>query len=115
MMNVDTARALLSLHRADRPVDSRVQKAVNLAETDEILRNGLRDQLEFDAQVVGAIRDIRPPEGFRKQLAEYNSAATQSKARQVFNPAILCAIFGILLLIGFGVYMKMEAAKNFPG
>lgn len=113
-MNAETARSLIPLYREDRPVDSKVKKAVNFADGDPDLSNELKTQLEFDRRIVGVIRCLKPSPNLKEKLGDGNGRSN-SKARQATNPAILCAIIGVLLLIGIGVYLKMEADKDFPG
>lgn len=113
-MNAETARSLIPLYREDRPVESKVKKAVQFAESDPALSADLKSQLEFDRRIVGVIRCLKPSPGLKEKLGGGNGR-NNSKARQAMNPAILCAIIGILLIIGIGVYQKMEADKDFPG
>jgi hypothetical protein len=108
-MNPDAVRQLLPLYRADRPADSKVDKAVQAAESDESLRRELEDQLKFDQRMVVMIHSMEPAPSLREKL-EATRGEKKSRARQAFNPAILCAIFGVLL-----VAFKLEADKDFPG
>jgi hypothetical protein len=113
-MNAETARILIPLYRHDRPAESKVKKAVQFAESDPALGQELKSQLEFDRRIIEVIRCLKPSSALKGKLGGPNGR-TSSKARQVLNPAILCAIVGVLLLIGIGVYLKLEADKDFPG
>jgi hypothetical protein len=113
-MNPETARSLIPLYRNDRPVDVRVGKAVSFAESDPALAPELKAQLEFDRRIVEVIRCLKPSADFKQKLGGSNGRP-KSKARQAMNPAILCAIIGVLLLIGIGIYFWNEAKKDFPG
>jgi hypothetical protein len=113
-MNAETARTLIPLYREDRPAEAKVKKAVQFAETDPDLSNELKSQLEFDRRMLGVIRCLKPSPGLKEKLGDGNGRSN-SKARQAMNPAILCAIVGILLLVGIGIHFKMEADKDFPG
>jgi hypothetical protein len=113
-MNVEDARTLIPLYRQDRPADSKVKKAVQFAESDATLAPELKSQLEFDRRIVEVIHCLKPSPDFKVRLGGTNERAN-SKTRQAMNPAILCAIVGVLLLIGLGIWQKMEADKDFPG
>ena len=105
---------MLALYRSDRPVDPKISKAVQAAEGDATLRNALEEQTQFDARIVGLIRRVQPAPTLREKLDAQNGPRT-SRARHAFNPAILCAVFGVLLIIGLGVHFYLEADKDFPG
>lgn len=113
-MNAETARILIPLYRQDRPADSKVKKAVQFAESDPALSSQLNSQVEFDRRMLGVIRCLKPGPSLKQKLGDANGRSS-SAARQAMNPAILCAIFGVLLLIGIGIYLKREADKDFPG
>lgn len=113
-MNAETARSLIPLYREDRPADSKVKKAVQFAESEPALSDELKSQLDFDRRIIGVIRCLKPSPSLKQKLGGPNGRAN-SKARQAMNPAILCAIIGVLLLIGIGVHFKLEANKDFPG
>jgi hypothetical protein len=116
-MNTTTAECLLRLHRAGRRPDGRVQKAIRIAEKDETLRQKLNEQTSFDDQLVGVIQHIKPPENLRKKLREVSSkpVTKRSALRHIFNPAMLTALLGILLIVGFFVWQAMERMEKFPG
>lgn len=117
-MNADGARSLIPLYRPGKSMDPRVIKAVRFAEADPTLRDELEWQMHFDDEIVAVINCIKPPEDLRRKLDELsqNGAPTKGKVRaNVFNPAIVSALFGVLLLVGFLGYLKLESAKDFPG
>jgi hypothetical protein len=117
-MNANTARETISLYRPGRESDPKVMKAVQFAETHPDLQEELAAQKKFDEQLVGVIQFIRPPENLRERLAQISSDATDGKGRvrrNLFNPAILCALLGAALLVGFFVYQEMESSSDFPG
>ena len=112
-MNVRTAETYLSCHRAGMRVSGPVSAALKMAESDEPMRAQLAAQSAFDTQMMDAIHLIRPPESLRKRIAE--CAAPRELRRHARHPAILCAIAGVLLAIGFGVYLWLEQMAGFPG
>ncbi len=117
-MNAEGARQLIPLYRAGKPVDSRVTKAVHFAEMHPALREELNWQKAFDEGIVAVIHCIRPPENLRQKLHEISQSGTPAKGvvrANVFNPAIVSALLGVLLLVGFLAYLKMESAKDFTG
>ena len=112
-MNVRTAETYLACHRAGMRMSGPVAAALKMAESDELMRAQLEAQAAFDTQMMGAIHLIRPPESLRKTIAE---CATPPKLRKhARHPTILCAIAGVLLAIGFGVYLLIEHLAGFPG
>jgi hypothetical protein len=113
-MNLETARNLVSLFRQGKQMSDRVVKAVRLAESNEELRVALAEQMDFDDDFVEAIRGIQPPPSFRERLTN-TTAKQKSRAQQAANPAILCAIFGVLVLAGILVFLKIQASEDFPG
>jgi hypothetical protein len=113
-MNSESARPLIPLYRHDRPADSKVKKAVQFAESDADLGRELKSQLEFDRRMIDVIRCLKPSSSLKEKLGGANGRSN-SKARQAMNPAILCAIIGVLLLVGIGIHFKLEADKDFPG
>jgi len=63
--------------------------------------------------MIGAIHTIKPPDGLRTRLnSASGSPALRKHAR---HPAILCAIAGALLIIGFLVYLELDRRADFPG
>jgi hypothetical protein len=93
-------------------MDTRIARAARVAEEDEALRARLAAQAGFDEQMVEAIHAIKPPDGFRARLGLASSRGLRKHAR---HPAILCAIAGALLIIGFLVYLEMDRRASFPG
>jgi len=117
-MNAESARQLIPLYRPGKQMDPRVIKAVRFAESDAVLRDEIEWQMHFDDEVVGVINCIKPPENLRQKLEELGQTGASAKGAvraNVFNPAIISALFGVLLLAGFLVYLKMESEKDFPG
>ena len=116
-MNTGEARQLIALHREGRESDSRIAKAIRVAEGDETLRAELQEQREFDRQMVEVIRYIQLPDDLWTKLHELAATRTpgRSTRRQFFNPAILCAVAGIILLVGFIAWRIIAAADDFPG
>ena len=112
-MNVRTAENLVACHREGMRADASVQKALKMSESDELLRAIVQANATFDAQMVQAIHGVRPPDSLRKKIAECSvPKELRSHAR---HPAILCAIAGVLLAVGFVVYLEMEKIEGFPG
>jgi len=117
-MNLETARQYLPLYRPGKPMDPKILKAVRYAECHESLREELGWQMDFDDQIVEVIHFIRPPENLRQKLSDLSKQLTPGRKpvrKNLLNPAILSAIVGVLLLLGFGVYLKLESEKDFPG
>ncbi len=112
-MNVRTAENLIACHRDGVIADATVQKALKMAESDERLRAKRDANAAFDAQMVDAIHFIKPPESLRKRIA--TSATPTQIRRNARHPAILCAIAGVLLGVGFLLYLEMEKRAGFPG
>lgn len=117
-MNADSARQLIPLYRPGKPMDPRVLKAVRFAESDSALRDVLEWQMSFDDEIVEVIHCIVPPENLRQKLDALSAETAPKRGAvrtHVFNPAIVSAIFGVLLLVGFLTWLKMESADDFPG
>ena len=116
-MNAAEAESLLPIYRAGRRAEGRLQKAVRLAEGNETLRQKLSDQMEFDDQIVDVIHFIRPPEDLREKLREVSARARPGGKlrRQILNPAVLTAIVGVLLILGFIGWSIKEKLERFPG
>ena len=117
-MNTNEAGLLILCHRAGREPEGRVQKAVRLAEGDAGLEKVLREQLEFDAQIVEAIHCVVPPEDLREKLGALNEASGAGRRTlrsQIGTPAMLAAVAGVLLLLGVIVFLVMESMANFDG
>ena len=117
-MNTNEAGLLILCHRAGREPEGRVQKAVRLAEGDAGLEKVLREQLEFDAQIVEAIHCVVPPEDLREKLGALNEASGAGRRTlrsQIGTPAMLAAVAGVLLLIGVIVFFVMESMASFDG
>ena len=94
-------------------MDPAVQKALKMSESDELLRETLKTNAAFDTQIVNAIHGIKPPDSLRQKIADCASPkALRNHAR---HPTILCAIAGVLLAIGFGIYLWLEQRAGFPG
>ena len=112
-MNVRAAENFLACHRDGMRAEASVEKALKMAESDERMREQLRVQTAFDAQMVEAIHCIKPPDGLRKKIAE--CAAPKELRKNAWHPTILCAFAGGLLTIGFLVHLEMERRAGFPG
>ncbi len=117
-MNLQSAEIYLPCYRPGRKLDGRISKAVRYAEGDEGLQRKLKEQTNFDEQMMEAIRFIRPPENLRQRLGELASrpdAALRSLRDHARHPAILCAIAGVLLILGFLIYLELDRRADFPG
>ena len=112
-MNLQTAEIYLSCYRVGRRMDTRIEKAAQVAEGDDILRGKLAAQTNFDEQMVEAIHTIKPPEGFRARLG--SAAGSPALRKLARHPAILCAIAGALLIIGFLACLELDRRSDFPG
>lgn len=117
-MKPEAAEALLPLHHPGRDCDSKVQKAIKAAKCDDALCRKLEAQVEFDRQMIAVILSIKPPENLKKKLREVGGQCDKQKksvARQVFNPVVLTAVLGVLLILGFVVWQGMERMEKFKG
>lgn len=117
-MNTEDAAALLALHRPGRETDSAVKKAIRLAESDPDLGAKLAAQVAFDGQLVGVIHSIQPPENLGQKLRDACTKAQPEKPKlraHAFNPVVLTAILGVLLILGFFVWTIMERMEKFTG
>jgi hypothetical protein len=114
-MKAHTAENYLPCYRVEKPMASAILKAVRVAEGDDALREKLQDQMDFDAQIVAAIQTIKPPDTLRERLKASSGEKTPALRKQVSHPAILSAIAGVLLIIGFLGYMEMDRRAGFPG
>lgn len=112
-MNVRTAETYLSCHRAGMRMSGPILTALKMAESDELMRAQLDAQAGFDTQMLEAIRLIKPPESLRKRIAD--GAAPPALRKHARHPAILCAIAGVLLIVGFLIYLEIERRAGFPG
>ncbi len=112
-MNVRTAGNLIACHREGVRAEASVEKALKMSESDELLRRQREENAVFDAQIVSAIHCLKLPDGLRQKIA---ACASPTALRQnALHPTILCAIAGVLLAIGFGVYEWIENRAGFPG
>jgi hypothetical protein len=117
-MNTDEAAALLPLDRPGRDADGPLRKAIRLAESDPALSTQLAHQREFDQQMVGVINSIQPPENLGAKLRAAGERPDAEKPKQpsnAFNPAVLTAVLGVLLIIGFVAWTIMERMEKFAG
>jgi hypothetical protein len=117
-MNTEDAAALLPLHRPGRTVEGRLQKAIRTAESDPALAAEFGAQKDFDARILSAIRSIAPPEDLRAKLREAGARCDAPKPKlrsHAFNPAVLTAILGVLLILGFITWTVMEKMEKFGG
>jgi len=117
-MNAKTAQSLLRCYRSGKTGDSRMEKAMRFADEDPELRKALDEQIAFDEQIIGAIHFIKPPDDLRKKLTDLGGETNGEKTRlrsQVINPAIMTAIFGVVVLLGCVVFIVMERMEKFPG
>jgi hypothetical protein len=117
-MNAETAQALLRCYRPGKRVEGRMEKAVRVAEEDPELKKTLGEQVEFDEQIMGAIHCIKPPEDLRKKLSDLSEKPRAEQARlrkQVINPAVMTALFGVLVILGIVVFFVMDRMEKFQG
>lgn len=116
-MNTAEAEMLLHCHREGREPDSRMQKALRVAEDDADLSRRLREQLEFDSQITEAIHYIVPPEDLRAKLGALSESGNGQKGwrGQMSSPAMLSVLAGVLLFVGVIVFLIMESMAHFSG
>ncbi|MDB6172231.1 MAG: hypothetical protein JWL59_1542 [Chthoniobacteraceae bacterium] len=110
------AMRLLPCYRKGEESDKRVRKAVHLAEADSMLGEMLAAQIRFDEQISRVIHSIEPPKNLREQLlAETPAPATPSLRSQLLHPAMLPVVAGLLIILGFLVWLELDRRASFPG
>ncbi len=117
-MNTEDAAALLPLHRPGREAAGTLKKAIALAEKDPALAAQLAQQRTFDEQIGAVIKSIAPPENLRAKLLEAGGRPDAEKPKlrsNAFHPAVLTAILGVLLIVGFLAWTVMERMEKFAG
>jgi hypothetical protein len=117
-MNQKTIETYLPCYRAGKPMDARTVKAARAAEKNDSLRRRLEEQKDFDAQVVAALHSIQPPKNLRQKLtalAAPEVSKTPSFRSQLGHPAMLSAVAGVLLMVGFLVFSEMDRMQAFRG
>lgn len=117
-MKADTAEILLRCYRPGKRADSKMERALRVAEEDAELKKILSAQLEFDEQITDVIHFIKPPENLRQKLNDLSVQPRADKARlrkQVINPAVVTALCGVLVILGIIVFFIMERLEKFPG
>jgi len=98
-------------------MDPHVAKAAKLAASNPELTATLETQQKLDRVVLREMEIFTAPEGLRETLAAIQAAPPEKGGwkRQIFQPAILGVILGILLIIGFSVYFWMTRGDDFQG
>ncbi|MHA3770056.1 hypothetical protein ACXR0O_00800 [Verrucomicrobiota bacterium sgz303538] len=117
-MNLKTAEQLLPCFRPGLSVDSRVEKAVRIAQGDVILRGFLEAQNQWDAQLANVIHSIEPPEDLRQRLNTFGPVTPEKNRRlrsQWRQTGMLAVALGILVLIGLGVFFEIDRREHFTG
>jgi hypothetical protein len=117
-VKADTAETLLRCYRTGKKIDSKMERAVRLAEEDPELKQKLSAQMEFDEQIIEAIHFIKPPENLRQKLTDLSAKPREEKTRlrkQMINPAVLTALLGLVVIVGIIVFFVMERMEKFPG
>lgn len=117
-MNAQNAEILLRCYRPGKRADSKMEKAVRFAEEDAELKKKLSAQIEFDEQIIDVIHYIKAPENLRQKLSDLSVKPRAEKAKlrkQVINPAVMTAIFGVLVIVGIVVFFVLERMEKFPG
>jgi hypothetical protein len=117
-MNAQTAETLLRFHRAKKLADSRMQKALRWAEGDPEAKQRLKEQMDFDQQVIDAIHFIKPPENLRQKLNELGARPRNEKPglrKQIINPAVLSALTGLVVIVGIIAFLVLDHMERFPG
>ncbi len=117
-MNSKTAHRYLPCFRPGRPLEKRVLKAVKIAEGDPELGAKLKAQVGLDEKLVSVIQSIEAPPDLIARL----SALTRGDSRgggslrsQLWHPAMLPVLLGVVVILAFLVWEKMESAASFPG
>lgn len=113
-MKPDDAELLMQCHRAGRPTEACLSKALDYVASHDTLRMRLEEQTRFDEHIGEIIHCIQPPEDLRKKLAEL-CARDGPKAASLRHHAILPAIVGVLVLVGIAVFLYLQSLTEFPG
>jgi len=117
-VNAETAQTLLRCYRPGKRVDSRTEKAARYAQEDPELAKTLTGQIEFDQQIIDVIHYIQPPENLRQKLNELRVKPEGEKTplrKQMINPAVLTAMFGVIVILGSIGFLIWERMQKFPG
>lgn len=116
-MNTKQAERLIPCHLPDQSLaDSRVQKAVRVAERDEQLKTRLAAQLAFDERVRTAVEQITLPERLAEKVGDLEGDKRPPFLQSVItNPPVLAAVISVIVvlaLLGRGLWQR---AENFAG
>ncbi len=118
-MNAKSAQLFVAgLREKSRwPLDPRVEKACKVIEAKPELAAMLARQQALDVNALNVLERITAPENLQTTLAALPSLPPQKGdwKRQLFQPAILGVIFGLLLICGFGIYFWLTRTDSFPG
>jgi len=117
-MKLKTAEALLPCHCPGVANDPRVEKAARVAAADEVLRDRLQEQRQWDEQITSVISSIHAPKGLRRKIDPAHAAATGSRKsvfRHLFQPAVLAVLIGLSVIVGLLVYLELERQEKFEG
>jgi len=117
-VKADVAETLLRCYRTGKKINSKMEKAVRVAEEDAELKKVLAAQMEFDQQLIDVIHFIKPPDNLRQKLSDLSLKPRTEKTRlrkQVINPAVLTALLGVVVILGIVVFFVMERMEKFPG
>jgi hypothetical protein len=117
-VNLKTAQRYLPCFRPGRPLEGRVLKAVKVADSDPELGAQMKAQVVLDEKMVCVIQSIEPPRELISRLSAFtrgDSSVDGSLRSELRHPAMLPVLLGVVVIIAFLVWEKMETAASFPG
>jgi hypothetical protein len=87
-----------------------------VAEGDSALGEMLAAQIRFDEQISAVIHSIEPPKNLREQLLAGTPPPKPLSLRsQLLHPAMLPVVTGLILILGFLVWVEIDRRAAFPG
>lgn len=118
-MNAKTAEILFRCHRGGQHGgdDARIQRAIQFAEKDAVLKMKLDEQMAFDSRAVSMIGMICTRSGLLERIAEIEkpeSRPFQLRA-MLLTPPVLAVGIALLVLAGWGIYFGWNRMEDFPG
>lgn len=104
---------LLYGYRPGGPNEPAIEKAAKHAEVQPEAARSLQGQATFDDSMRRLIGALTPPEDLRQRLNP-NTAGKPEKL-PLGNPAVVAAIFGVIILLGLVVMFVVDRQTKFSG
>ncbi len=118
-MNDRTAELYVQCHRAGKPSDPLIEKAVRVVQSRPALHEVWQKQTQFDEQILGAIGALQPPTDVRDRLSKCAADLRGEKGKKGRSPLVVTAmatvVAGALLIAGLAVFVEMDRVEKFPG